>query len=183
MWALTSTANCWSVILRRLRFMCRDCSESKLKARKSIPQKLWKNILASIPIACVDVIVHRKVKRETRVLLGYRKIYPYGDIWALPGGRIIKKESLRDTANRQLREIGLRPSGKYRLVGVYPVNLKHRSDITISLSTHLTSSQEPRPTKELVKYTWRRLNDLSSRLGSNYGKMLRDFKNQHYKVR
>jgi ADP-ribose pyrophosphatase YjhB (NUDIX family) len=28
--------------------------------------------------------------RETRVLLGFRKIYPYDGRWALPGGRIIK---------------------------------------------------------------------------------------------
>ena len=154
-----------------------------MKVRKGIPQELWKRILASMPIACVDVIVCKKVKRGTRVLLGYRKIYPYGDLWALPGGRIIKRESLRDTANRQLREIGLRPTGEYRLVGVYPVNFKDRSDITICLSAHLTTSQEPRPTRELVKYTWRRLGDLPSRLGSNYRRMLRDFKDHRYKVR
>ena len=154
-----------------------------MKVRKDIPQELWKRILANMPIACVDIIIYKKVKRETCVLLGYRKIFPYGDVWALPGGRIIKKESLRDTANRQLKEIGLRPADEYRLVGVYPVNFKDRSDITICFSAHLTTSQEPRPTRELVKYTWRRLGDLPSRLGSNYRRMLRDFKAQRYKVR
>lgn len=93
-------------------------SKTNLRRRKRIPESLWKTILASVPIPCVDVIIHSKVKRETRVLLGYRKIYPYNDCWALPGGRIIKNESLRDTANRQLKEINLRPTGNYRLVGV-----------------------------------------------------------------
>lgn len=154
-----------------------------VKGRKVIPSKLWSKILANIPIACVDVIVHMTINRNKRVLLGYRMIPPYHDCWALPGGRIIKGESLRDTANRQLREIGLHPTGNYALVGVYPVNFKHRSDITISLSTRLRWRQEPRPTKELVRYAWRSIGQLPSRIGSNYKSMLRDFKNGHYSVR
>ena len=138
--------------------------------------------MASIPIPCVDIIIHRGFNDDVRVLLGYRKIYPYNDCWALPGGRIIKGESLRDTANRQMREIGLRSTGDYKLVGVYPINFKHRSDVSICLSTRLASRQEPQPTKELVRYTWRRLNGLRARLGSNYRTMLKDFKDKHYQV-
>jgi len=154
-----------------------------VKGGKVIPKRLWESILASIPIACVDVIVYKRANGQTRVLLGYRKIPPYNDCWAVPGGRIVKRESLRDTANRQLEEIGLRPTGKYGLVGVYPVNFKQRSDITISLSTRLPSRQEPRPTRELTRYAWHRLHDLPSRLGSNYRAMLTDFRDGHYTVR
>lgn len=160
-----------------------DSSVTDVKRGKTIPQKLWKTIVATMPIACVDIIVHRTVKHETRVLLGYRKIYPYGDCWALPGGRIIKNETVRQTASRQLEEIGLCPTGKYRLVGVYPVNFKRRSDITICLSSRLASPQSPRPTKELVRYSWRSVKDLPSRLGSNYRLMLRDFSRGCYSVR
>jgi ADP-ribose pyrophosphatase YjhB (NUDIX family) len=88
-----------------------------LRREKSISNELWKSILQSMPIACVDLIIHRTVKREIWVLLGFRKIYPYNDRWALPGGRIIKGESLRQTADRQLDEIGLRSNGDYMLVG------------------------------------------------------------------
>jgi len=154
-----------------------------LTGASAIPKRLWENILASIPIACVDLIVHKRVGRETQVLLGYRKIYPYSDCWALPGGRILKNERLRETANRQLFEIGLHPSGNYELVGVYPVNFKRRSDISICLSTHLSARQEPRPTMELVRYAWRALDDLPRRVGSNYRAMLRDFKDKSYSVR
>jgi len=35
----------------------------------------------------------------------------------------------------------------------------------------------------LVRYTWRRLNDLPARLGSNYRIMLKDFKDKHYRLR
>ena len=154
-----------------------------MSAKKSIPGRLWKIILANMPIACVDIIVHTRVGGKTRVLLGYRKIYPYNDQWALPGGRIVKKESLHATANRQLKEIGIRPTGGYKLVGVYPVNFKRRSDISICLSTRLRSPQEPRPTKEMAKYAWTPLNDLPSGLGSNYRTMLRDFESSTYGVR
>jgi ADP-ribose pyrophosphatase YjhB (NUDIX family) len=101
------------------------------------------------------------------------------DCWALPGGRIKKNETFRETANRQLEEVGLRPTGNYRLVGVYPVNFRCRSDVTICLFTRVPSRQEPRPTKELVRYAWRRLDDLPSRLGSNYRAMLTDFDDGH----
>jgi len=154
-----------------------------MSAKKNIPEKLWKNVLAYMPIPCVDIIVHTRVGGKTRVLLGYRKIYPYNDKWALPGGRIVKKESLHPTANRQLKEIGIRPTGDYKLVGVYPVNFKRRSDISICLSTSLRSPQEPRPTKEMAKYTWSPLDDLPHNLGSNYRVMLRDFKSSTYGVR
>ena len=156
---------------------------ARVKERKDIPERLWKRVLANMSIPCVDIIVHTTFKHRTRVLLGYRKIYPYKDYWALPGGRIVKGESLRDTVDRQMREIGLRPTGDYRLVGVYPVNFKRRSDVSICLSTRLVPPQEPRPTKELVRYTWRRLNDLPARLGPNYRRMLKDFKDGHYSVR
>jgi len=79
--------------------------------------------------------------------------------------------------------IGLRPTGNYRLVGVYPVNFKRRSDITICLSTQVHPQQEPEPTRELVRYAWRCLNDLPARVGSNYRAMLRDFRDGHYSVR
>lgn len=176
------------ITVKRTSTSSRSCTTehgagTKMRARRDIPQRLWKSILASVPIACVDLIVYRKVGRKTRVLLGYRKIYPYGDCWALPGGRIIKKECLRDTANRQLEEIGISPTGNYRLIGVYPVNFRRRSDITICLCTRVSKDQEPQPTRELVRYAWRSLGDLPSRIGSNYGEMLRDFKHCHYSVR
>jgi len=154
-----------------------------VKGGRVIPKRLWESILASIPIACVDIIVYKRAEGQTQVLLGYRKIPPYNDCWALPGGRMVKRESLRETANRQLEEIGLQPTGNYGLVGVYPVNFKHRSDITISLSTNLPSPQEPKPTAELTRYIWRPLGDLPSRLGSNYRAMLEDFKRERYTVR
>jgi hypothetical protein len=171
---------------------------TNLKRQKDIPEKTWKNILANMPIACVDIIAHRIDGRETRVLLGFRKIYPYEDRWALPGGRIIKGESLRAAANRHLKEIGPHPSGEYRLVGVYPINFRRRSDISICLSTRLSrfpklweitistrllSRQKSRTTTQLARHAWRPLGNLPTSLGSNYKRMLKDFERDRYTVR
>lgn len=155
-----------------------DLTKPRLRRRagKDIPEKIWRTILARIPIACVDVICYRRVEGKTGVLLGYRTIYPYRNRWALPGGRVIKNESLYDTANRQLEEIGLHPTGNYRLIGVYPVNFKRRSDISICLSTLLHAPYEPRATSELSRYIWSSLGNLALPLGSNYKRMLIDFK-------
>lgn len=92
-----------------------------------------------------------------------------------PAGESSRKNHF-DTANRQLEEIGLRPTGNYRLVGVYPVNFKHRSDISICVCTCRPPPQEPQATRELSRYAWLLLNNLPPRLGSNYRTMLRDFK-------
>jgi ADP-ribose pyrophosphatase YjhB (NUDIX family) len=135
-----------------------------------------------MPIACVDVIVCRRISGQTHVLLGYRKIHPYNDCWALPGGRIIKNESLRETADRQLEELHLHATGDYRLVGVYPVNFRRRSDVSICVSTHLPGRQEPSRT-ELVRYIWRPLDSLPTRIGSNYRAMINDFKERGHRVR
>jgi ADP-ribose pyrophosphatase YjhB (NUDIX family) len=155
---------------------------TSLKRRKDIPDRLWRNILTSIPIVCIDLIVHHIGKAGKRVLLGYRTIPPYDECWALPGGRVIKGESLCETADRQLKEIGLRSDGRYRLIGVYPVNFKHRSDISICLSTGISSREEPHPTEELSRFLWCQLGDLPERLGGNYRKMLADFKRGRYEV-
>ena len=150
---------------------------------KTISEELWNRIMSSMPIPCVDIIVYATVKHRKCVLLGYRKICPHKGRWALPGGRIIKNESIRETANRQLNEISLDPTGRCRLVGVYPVNSERRSDISICLSTRLAAPQEPRRTMELSRFIWQPLSDLSAGLGSNYRAMLRDFASGRHKIR
>lgn len=71
---------------------------------KYIPQKLYNQILKTMPISCVDVcIVHNGC-----ILLVKRKDAPAkGEFW-LPGGRVIKGEKLKDCAYRKaIEETGL----------------------------------------------------------------------------
>ncbi len=70
-----------------------------------IPDETYHAFLAAMPIACVDVaIVHRGA-----VLLVRRKDAPARGEWWVPGGRVWKGETMRETAARKARdEVGIR---------------------------------------------------------------------------
>jgi colanic acid biosynthesis protein WcaH len=69
-----------------------------------IDDELYDQILRHMPIACVDVaIVHNGC-----VLLVRRGDAPAKGQWWVPGGRVVKGETMRDTARRKARdEVGL----------------------------------------------------------------------------
>ncbi len=67
---------------------------------KHIPNKLYKQILEVIPVPCVDaVVVH-----QGAFLLGKRTNHPKKGHWWIPGGRVLKGESLEGAISRKLRE-------------------------------------------------------------------------------
>lgn len=69
-----------------------------------IPEALYHRILHHLPIACVDVAI---VARGA-VLLVRRKDAPASGEWWVPGGRVRKGETMRETAARKAREeVGL----------------------------------------------------------------------------
>ena len=75
---------------------------------KWIPDKLFREIRKSIPIACVDLIVLRVKNKKIETLFIKRAIYPELGKWCLIGGRIIRGESLGDTIRRQVKtELGV----------------------------------------------------------------------------
>jgi ADP-ribose pyrophosphatase YjhB (NUDIX family) len=135
-----------------------------------LPEREWKVILRSIPIACVDVIVERDVK----VLLGFRKIRPYRNVWALPGGRIHKHEYPHDAVERNLREIGI-SAERERFVGAFPVKFprdpEKRYDIPLCYRCRWKNGK-PTSTSELVRLRWFSPRRLPQRTGANYRKMI-----------
>mgnify|MGYP001569066701 FL=1 len=69
-----------------------------------IPDNLYDLIIHSIPIACVDVAI---IARGS-VLLVKRNDAPAKGEWWLPGGRVHKGETMRQTAKRKaLEEVGI----------------------------------------------------------------------------
>jgi colanic acid biosynthesis protein WcaH len=79
----------------------------------------YENIREKVPLSCVDlVLVH-----EGKVLLFLRVNDPLKGEWWLPGGRILKGETLEEAAQRKARqEIGievtlLRQIGTYETFG------------------------------------------------------------------
>jgi ADP-ribose pyrophosphatase YjhB (NUDIX family) len=131
----------------------------------------WREVTRKMPIPCVDTIVWKK----HTFLMGWRTIQPYKNVWALPGGRIVRGESFAETAIRQCRESGLRVDRPH-FVGVYPVRFPSRHDITICMAAQWKSGN-PIPTTELSRYAWfevNRINNINT-VGGNYKKMLRDW--------
>jgi ADP-ribose pyrophosphatase YjhB (NUDIX family) len=67
---------------------------------KYIPQELYNQILETMPISCVDVCI----VWQGKILLVKRKDQPAKDEWWVPGGRVIKGESLKEAAYRKAFE-------------------------------------------------------------------------------
>jgi len=80
-----------------------------------IPQNQYKDILEKVPICCIDMII----EKEGKVLLMKRKNQPAKGKWWVPGGRVLKNESLKDAVRRKAKEeTGLIVDIK-RCLGVY----------------------------------------------------------------
>jgi ADP-ribose pyrophosphatase YjhB (NUDIX family) len=131
-----------------------------------IPEPLWHEVKSKVPIACVDVIVHN---HRGTVLLGWRVIKPYVNVWATPGGRIRMGETLTGTARRVLSAHGLAANGFY-LVGVFPVRFPSRFDISICLAAGSFSGTPVPDGTEFKKIGWFR--NLPKNTGKNYVEMI-----------
>lgn len=79
---------------------------SKTFASKGfIDQKLYEKIVEVMPVSCVDLIIVHK----DSFLLGKRINSPAKGKWWVPGGRILKGESLEHAARRKcIEETGLK---------------------------------------------------------------------------
>ncbi|WP_019615902.1 GDP-mannose mannosyl hydrolase [Psychromonas ossibalaenae] len=81
-----------------------------------LPLSTFKTVIASTPLVSIDLIVKNK---DGKVLLGKRTNRPAKGYWFVPGGRVLKDESLDLAFNRLIKiELGL--SGvKAGFKGVY----------------------------------------------------------------
>jgi hypothetical protein len=76
-------------------------NESLIQQKKRVPREkwiapaLWKIVLSSMPISCVDVICQNS---NGAILFGWRIIKPYKNCWALVGGRMLYRENLLQSA-------------------------------------------------------------------------------------
>lgn len=65
-----------------------------------IPEHLYTQFLSQLPLFCVDaVVVH-----QGKVLLVYRTNKPAKDLWWVPGGRVLKNETLEQAVLRKMKE-------------------------------------------------------------------------------
>jgi len=103
-----------------------------------VPEPL-RQVKASVPIACVDIIVYSPIGA---ILLGWRVIHPYVNVWVLLGGRIRIGENVAKTVRRVLSTHRIGANGFY-IVGVYPMKFLSRFDNRICLATQFFWSSSP----------------------------------------
>ena len=140
---------------------------NSIPKRHWMKEELWKETLMHVPIPCVDLILQHPNTQE--FVIGYRKIAPYKNVWALPGGRMMFGEDLKKAAVRIAREYGMRFSELY-LVGVFPVAFSFRSDVAIALaSSHVFGDPIP-DGKEFSTFRWVR--NAPKPIGKNYELMI-----------
>jgi colanic acid biosynthesis protein WcaH len=67
---------------------------------KYIPQEDYNKILKIMPLACIDIAI----VSHGSILLVKRKDPPAKGEWWVPGGRILKGETMKDCATRKAKE-------------------------------------------------------------------------------
>ena len=81
-----------------------------------IPLEEYKNIVNQMPIVCIDAII---INQKNQYLLVRRKNEPLkGEYW-VPGGRLLKNETLHDAVKRKVQQELNIKSHVIMPVGVY----------------------------------------------------------------
>ena len=61
----------------------------------------YRKVLEQVPILCVDGII---INQKGQFLLVKRKNEPFRDEWWVPGGRVLKGETLEEAFRRKMKE-------------------------------------------------------------------------------
>ena len=142
-------------------------SSRKKAARESwIPNHLWNQVKRYMPIPCLDVVLENSLGE---VLIGWRRIPPYRNVWALPGGRFHKGERIQEAAERILAEYDLSVRELF-LVGVFPIGFPSRFDLSICVASSAPDGRGVSDGKEFSALRWTK--HLPKKLGKNYRQMI-----------
>jgi colanic acid biosynthesis protein WcaH len=68
-----------------------------MKASHKIPDTDFLNVIKNTPLISIDIIIYNALGE---ILLGLRQNAPAKNFWFIPGGRILKNESLPDAFSR-----------------------------------------------------------------------------------
>lgn len=126
-------------------------------------EELFETIVRYTPLISVDLLV---INSKSMVLLGWRNNSPAKDSWFVPGGRILKDETVHEAFNRiSYSELGIKLNLEdHEFVGVYEhlyprENFKDHPDLSthyIVLGFRITGLDElgEMPLNQHQKYKW-----------------------------
>ena len=136
---------------------------------KFLPEKLYKKIVRSVPILCVDLVI----KKGSKTLLIKRKLPPRSGYWCLVGGRVHYNETVMQAVRRQAKvELGLKVK-VIKFIGVYDNPKRDPSKHSISLAYLVTPvSGKLRTGPESLGFEY--FKKLPARIGYDHRKILND---------
>ena len=131
-----------------------------------MPDHIWNLVRRYVPIPCIDVLLENS---EGETLLGWRRIPPYRNVWALPGGRLLKGERLEAAASRILADYDL-SARQFFQVGVFPIRCPSRSDVSVCIAGLSPMGKAIPDGREFSSFRWTK--QLPPKLGTNYRRMI-----------
>lgn len=130
-----------------VREVCAKCEGVKPGWIEAETYELVKSL---VPICCVDLIVHR----GDQVLLCCRKNEPDKGRWALPGGRVLKGETLEEAVRRKaMEELGIEVTIE-RQVGTYNVILERLHAISVAFLVTMEGDAPIKLDSQHSGYKW-----------------------------
>ena len=93
-----------------------ESSINKAKVIDMLPLATFKTVIASTPLISIDLVVKNSAGQ---VLLGKRTNRPAQNFWFVPGGRVLKDESLDVAFNRIIKAELSSDKHKANFLGVY----------------------------------------------------------------
>jgi len=146
--------------------------------KNKISNDLYKQILENMPICCIDMVIYH----EDKILLILRNQNPEKGKWWLPGGRILKGESLIEAVKRKTKEETGLEVDIIRFLGVEEYKSKKTNFEDIKTGTHsivnvylvepIGGKQEVKINKTCSDYKW--INKIEENLDSHVKKALKD---------
>ena len=130
-----------------------------------IEESLYKEIIKSIPIVCVDIVI----RLDDQFLLVKRKEEPLKGEWWVPGGRIYLNETLNQSFRNKLsKEIGLVLKDDVSIIGIYEDFFENSSKgthkyHTVSIVGEINLRSLPEISTDKTISDWKLFTDLPQR--------------------
>ena len=132
-----------------------------------LPLSTFTTVIKSAPLVSIDLVVSNQ---KAEVLLGYRNNRPAKGFWFVPGGRILKDESMESAFKRlTLNELGAEFSlSNAQFIGPFE-HFYHDNVTEEDFSTHyialgyrlsVDESQLQLPLDQHSQYTWMAVDEL-----------------------
>ncbi len=130
-----------------------------------IEESLYKEIIKSVPIICIDLVV--RIKDE--FLLIKRNENPLKGEWWVPGGRINMNETIEQSFKTKLfKEVGLSYDDNVPIIGIYEDFFQNSSKgtheyHTVSIVGEIKLPDLPQISIDKTSNDWRLFKDLPLR--------------------